>query len=322
MDKRLTAIADLLQTASRVLIVTHVRPDGDAIGSLLGLGLTLRAAGKQVDMVSADGVPVDFRFLSGVDLVRAAPQGNYDLSITVDCSDLSRVGAGLDGYTSPDLNIDHHITNESFARVNFVDPQAVATAEILATSLPVLGYVLPQPAAAALLTGLVTDTLGFRTSNITPKALRVAADLMEFGIDLPEIFQKTLWQRSFEAVEYWAAGLSRIQRSGGLVWTSLTLIDRKASHYPGRDDADLINILSSISGYNIAVIFIEQSRERVKVSWRAQPGFDVSKIALSFGGGGHPAAAGADVSGGLAEVQERVLRATQALLKEIILETN
>jgi bifunctional oligoribonuclease and PAP phosphatase NrnA len=322
MDKNLAEFAGLLRAAQRVLIVTHIRPDGDAIGSLLGLGLTLQAAGKQVDMVSVDGVPFDYRFLSGVDQIRSAPQGDYDLSITVDCSDLGRAGAGLGERAFPEINIDHHITNEIFARVNLVDPQAVATAEILATCLPTLGYALTGPAAAALLTGLVTDTLGFRTSNITPKALRVAANLMEYGVDLPTIFQKTLWQRSYEAVEYWAAGLRRMQRNGGLVWTTLTLADRKETKYPGRDDADLINILSSINGYNIAVIFIEQSRRRVKVSWRAQPGFDVSGVAVSFGGGGHPAAAGAEVNGELAEVQERVIQATQALVNQVILERN
>lgn len=316
----LAAIIGRLQIAKRILIAAHMRPDGDAIGSLLGLGLTMRAAGKQADMVSADGVPVNYRFLIGADQVITYPQGDYDLIITVDCSELSRVGNALDGYAIPDLNIDHHITNENFARYNLVDPRATATAEILASSLPAFGYALTQPAAAALLTGLVTDTLGFRTSNMTPKALRVAADLMEFDIDLPQIFQNTLFQRSFEAIEYWAAGLGRIQRNGGIVWTSLTLADRKAARYPGRDDADLINVLSSINDYNIAVVFVEQGRERVKVSWRAQPGFDVSQVAVSFGGGGHPAAAGAEIGGSLTEVQERVLQATMAIEQEFILE--
>lgn len=314
----LAVLADWLRAAERILIATHIRPDGDAIGSLLGLGLTLQAAGKQADMVSADGVPVNYRFLSGADQVLMYPQGDYQLVITVDCSDLSRVGNALDGYAAPDVNIDHHVTNEKFARLNLVKPQATATAEILASCLPVAGYPLTQPAAAALLTGLVTDTLGFRTANMTPNAFRIAADLMEFNIDLPQIFQKTLIQRSFEAIEYWAAGLGRVQRNGGLVWTALTLADRKAARYPGRDDADLINILSSISDYNIAVVFVEQGRERVKVSWRAQPGFDVSRVAVCFGGGGHPAAAGAEIGGSLADVQEKVLKATKAIENEII----
>jgi phosphoesterase RecJ-like protein len=151
---------------------------------------------------------------------------------------------------------------------------------------------------------------------MTPQALRVAADLLAFGIDLPEIYQRTLLQRSFEAVNYWASGLSRIERQDGLVWTSLTLADRKQAHYPGGDDADLINVIAAIENIDIAIIFIEQSRHRVKVSWRARPGLDVSQIARSFGGGGHPAAAGAEIQGELVEVQTRVLHATHMLLLE------
>jgi len=107
----------------------------------------------------------------------------------------------------------------------------------------------------------------------------------------------------------------RLQREERLIWTSLTLADRAAVKYPGNDDADLVNVLSAIDDADLMVIFIEQKGGDVKVSWRAQPGFDVSKIALSFGGGGHAAAAGADINGSLEDVQERVLRATRILLQ-------
>jgi bifunctional oligoribonuclease and PAP phosphatase NrnA len=314
-EAQFAAVAQQLQKAQRLMVVSHIHPDGDAIGSLLGLGLTLQEAGKQVIMASTDGVPANYKFLAGVDQVVSSPQGDFDAIVAVDCSDLSRLGKILGGYDPPDVNIDHHVTNDNFARVNLVVPQAVATAEILAVLLPSVGFPLTQPAARALLTGLVTDTLGFRTANMTSKALRVAADLLEFGIDLPEIFQNTLVQHSYEAVRYWATGLNRIERCGGLAWTSLTLEDRKAVGYPGRDDADLITLLSSITDIDIAIIFVEQVRNRIKVSWRARPGLDVARIALSFGGGGHPAAAGAEIHGALPDVQERVLKATQMIEK-------
>jgi phosphoesterase RecJ-like protein len=311
----LAAIAEQLQKAQRLIVVSHIHPDGDALGSLLGFGLALQEAGKQVTMVSADGVPANYKFLAGTDRIVTSPRGDFDAIIAVDCSDFSRLGNALVGYRLPDVNIDHHVTNEKFARINLIDTQAVATSEILAVLLPSAGFSLTQPAARALLTGMVTDTLGFRTSNMTPKALRVAANLLEFGIDLPEIFQNTLMQRSFEAIRYWGAGLNRLERIGGLAWTSLTLEDRKAVGYPGRDDADLINVLSSITDVDIAIIFTEQVRDRIKVSWRARPGLDVSRIALSFGGGGHPAAAGAEIHGALPDVRERVLKATQMIEK-------
>ncbi len=308
-------IGERLKNAGSVVIFSHIRPDGDAVGSLLGLGLALQEAGKRVQMVLSDGVPSSFHHLPASDQVVRRPSGEYDLAVVVDCSDTLRVGPALDGYSRPDINIDHHITNLNFATMNLVEPKAVATSAILGDYLPHWGFPITPPVAAALLTGLISDTLGFRTSNMTPHALRLAADLMELGTDLPELYSQALVRRSFQAARYWGQGLSRLQRQDRLVWTSLTLEDRLVADYPGKDDADLINILSSIEDADISVIFVEQKKGKVKVSWRSQPGFDVSQIALSFGGGGHAAASGAEISGSLAEVQEKVLAQTVALLK-------
>jgi phosphoesterase RecJ-like protein len=172
--------------------------------------------------------------------------------------------------------------------------------------------------AAALLTGIITDTLGFRTSNMTPKALRVAADLMEAGADLPDLYQRSLVERSFEAMRFWAAGLARLEREGPIVWTTLSMADRLGTGYPGRDDADLINELSAITDAAVSIVFVEQPSGKVKVSWRAQPGIDVSAIALKFGGGGHPSAAGAEVEGSLDDVRQRILLETRQMMHEEI----
>jgi phosphoesterase RecJ-like protein len=308
-------IREKLQSAESVLIFSHIRPDGDAIGSLLALGLALQTAGRQVQMVLKDGVPSGFRFLTGSDQIRQAPVGPADLFIVVDVSDPSRIGEGFD-LGQPDIQVDHHITNLNFARINLVDPEAVATAAILAESMPLWGLPITQAVAEALLTGIVTDTIGFRTSNMTPQALRIAADLMETGAHLPDIYERSLSQRSFEAARYWGKGLNSLQRDGRLIWATLSRDDRRAVGYNGNDDADLTHILSSVNQGDISVLFIEQNDHQVKVSWRARPGWDVSKIAVEFGGGGHPAAAGADIEGSLEEVQRRVLDATRKLLFE------
>jgi phosphoesterase RecJ-like protein len=302
------------QAAQKILIVSHIRPDGDAIGSALGLGLSLQLIGKQVQMVLSDGVPQSFRHLAGIDQLRHYPDGEFDLICVVDCSDMQRTGNALIGYPQPDLNIDHHITNLHFARVNLVDPQAVATAEILAELILALGLPISPSVAAALLTGLITDTIGFRTSNMQPNSLRLAAKLMEAGANLPELYRLSLVTRSFEAARFWGAGLSTLEREGRMVWATLSMADRKAAGYPGRDDADLVTVLASIEDADIALIFVEQPDNHIKVSWRAQPGFDVSQVALQFGGGGHPPASGADIAGELIEVQASVLKATRPLL--------
>lgn len=301
------------QDAHNILVLSHIRPDGDAIGSLLGLGLALQSAGKDVQMVLSDGVPRNFRYLKGIEKVGRRPKGDFDLVVVVDCSDLPRIGEAIKGLT-PDLNIDHHITNLNFARVNLVLPEAVATSAILAEFLPVWNLAIDENIASALLTGLVSDTIGFRTSNMTAHALHLAADLMEHGANLPELYNQALVRRSFESALYWGQGLNRLQREDRLVWTSLSLDDRVRSSYPGSDDADLINVLSSIDDIDVAVIFIEQKGGRVKVSWRAQPGLDISQIALQFGGGGHAAASGAEIPGSLPEVQNQVLSATRLFL--------
>ncbi len=304
-----------LEQSRRVLIASHVRPDGDAIGSLIALGLALRDAGRDVQMVLSDGIPASFRHLSGSEQVRTAPEGEFDTFIVVDCADFRRVGECCQKHGRPDINIDHHITNEEFGAINLIEPEAVATSAILTDHLPKWGLEITQPIAAALLTGIVTDTLGFRTSNTTPQALRQAAALMEYGVDLSELYHRALVRRSFQAARYWGAGLSSLERSDGLVWGTLTLADRKASGYHGNDDADLINVISAIDDGVVAMIFVEQPDNRVKISWRAlAPGVDVSKVARHFGGGGHQAAAGADVSGSLQQVQPLVLKTTREIL--------
>ena len=205
-----------IQASRRILLVTHLRPDGDAVGSLLGLGLALRYVGKVVQMVSPDGVPSSYRHLPGSQDVIQQPDGEVDMVIVLDCSDIQRVGNALTDYGDPDLNLDHHITNLNFAKINLVETKAVATAEMLAQYLPAWELSITPDVAAALLTGMITDTLGFRTSNMTPKVLRLAADLMEAGAELSNLYLRALVQRSFEAMRFWGSGLSRLERKDKL----------------------------------------------------------------------------------------------------------
>ncbi len=310
------AIKSRLAAAQSVLVTSHVRPDGDAIGSLLGLGLALENAGKNVQMVLADGVSSTFRHLEGADKIHTRINGSFDTFITVDCADFRRTGKPFEALSQPDVNIDHHITNELFGRLNLVEGHEVATSAILTNHLPAWGYEITQPIAAALLTGIVTDTLGFRTSNVTPEAMRQAALLMETGVDMTELYMRGLVRRSFAAARYWGAGLSTLERGDGMVWSTLTMADRKIAGYSGSDDADLINVISAIDGFKVGMIFVEQPKNRVKISWRAlEPGIDVSPIATRFGGGGHAAAAGADVDGTLEEVKKAAIQSTKEMLR-------
>lgn len=313
-----TAIRQAITDAKRVLVTSHIRPDGDAVGSLLGLGHALLTAGKDVQMVLQDGVPHNLGHLPGSEHVSRKPNGAVDLIIVVDVSDLPRLGNVLEGYGKPDINIDHHFTNVGFADINLVEYEAVATAEIIARCLTSFGLAMSEAVANSLLTGMITDTIGFRTANITPSSMRVVVDLMEAGGSLSAMYYPALVQRTYAGVKYWGAGLSKLQRQDRLVWTYLSLDDRHRAGYLGNDDADLINTLSAIEDVDVAIIVVEQSPSRVKISWR-QSGqslnnVDVSRIASKFGGGGHKAAAGAEINGTLVDVLKTVVEVTHDYL--------
>jgi phosphoesterase RecJ-like protein len=314
-NKIIGEIKERLSIANKIVIASHVRPDGDAIGSLLGLGLALQNAGKSVQMILVDGAPVSFKFLEGSEQVQKEVKGEHDTFITVDCADFKRVGKIFENFGQPDINIDHHITNEKFGKLNLIEADKVATAAILTNYIPAWGLTITTPVANALLTGIITDTLGFRTSNITASALKQAAALMEAGGNLPEIYMQSLVKKSYPAAKYWGAGLSSLETKNGIVWGTLKLTDRKVAGYGGNDDADLINLISAIDKHKVGMVFVEQADGHVKISWRAlAEGIDVSVVAKHFNGGGHAAAAGADIEGNLSDVQKEVLQKTRELL--------
>lgn len=307
----------LIEAAHAITVISHERPDGDAVGSLLALSGSLQLSGKRVVPVLADGVPGRFRFLPGAQTVQTRLPDAWDLVVCVDSGDLGRLGFEPSRFgQAPDLNIDHHPTNSLYARVNIVDPTAASSAEILYEMILALDLPLDLDVATNLLAGIVNDTIGFRTTNVTPSVLRTAADLVERGAPLAEIYERCLSQRSFVAARYWGSGLSNLERDGGLMWASLSLDERRRVGYPGPDDADLVDLLSTIDGAEIVVILVEQPGGKIKVSWRCQDGLDVSGLAASFGGGGHKPAAGAVIEGSLEDVKARVLDATRTLLHD------
>ncbi len=216
-----------------------------------------------------------------------------------------------------DINLDHHATNTHFGRINIVAPEYASTAEIVLTLLEPWGLALSPEVAACLLTGLITDTLGFRTANTGPATLEAAMRLTAAGAPLPELLRRGLHSRTFAAARLWGAGLIRMELSDGVLHTSLSLADKQALGYTGNDDADLVNMLTTVEEARVAIIFVEQSPTLTKVSWRATEGVDITPVALNFGGGGHPAASGAEIPGDLAEVQSRVLAATRAHLQRL-----
>lgn len=306
-----------IETAERILLLTHVAPDGDAIGSLLGLYHALKGVGKTVVAACSDPVPDTFRFLPGSDHAVVDPRGSFDLVIALDAADLGRVGPlGVRAdLPRPHIAIDHHITNPGFGEINLIDYESAATSELLAEHLDELGLQLNQAAAECLLSGIVGDTLGFRTSATNPKTLAIAQRLVATGVDLGRTIDLSLNKRSFGAIKLWGEGLVRLRLEHDIVWTTLPIVARHAAGYTGNGDADLVNLLTSVREASVAVVLTERGNGRVKVSWRSVPGINVGELAAAFGGGGHAQAAGAEIDGPLDTAEERVMTATRNLIQ-------
>jgi phosphoesterase RecJ-like protein len=310
MDPNLRdTIHRLFHAAQQVLLVTHVAPDGDAIGSLLALGWLLRAQGRVVMLACEDPVPEIYAWLPGADQIVHASSDPVDLLIALDCSDQQRMGrlfhAGL--ARTPLLNIDHHITNTQFGTVNWVDPSSVATSQMVLELVDAMGWELTQSVADRLLCGLVTDTRSFRTQNVDTAAMRAAVRLMEAGASLNEITHRTLDQRPLASVRLWGQAIDRLRLDGDILWTELTRAMRQRWGLGEDEGSGLANFLAGVREPKVAIVFAERDNGTIDVGLRSAPGYDVAAVAYRLGGGGHPQAAGCTLDGDLEDVQERVL---------------
>jgi phosphoesterase RecJ-like protein len=302
-----------LHEADHICVVSHESPDGDAVGSVLGLTWALRTIGKKVSPSLPDDVPKSFSFLPGSkDITKDIPL-DADMLVAVDSADLDRLGILVEKLAAPiDINIDHHISNSGFAHINLVDSETAATAEYLTGLLIVLGLSINDKVAKCLLTGLVTDTLGFRTTSTRSETLSAAHQLMQYNVSLHDIYQRTLHRRSYEATRLWGQALGNVCCEDGLVWTQVTLQGKAEIGYTAKGDADVVSQLTAIEGTEVAIVFVERINSEVKISWRALNGIDVADIARYFGGGGHQAAAGASIYGtNLDRAQSIVLERTR-----------
>jgi len=308
----------LLANAQRVLVLTHIGPDGDAIGSLCGLASALRGMGKQVTMAVDEGVPPDLRFIPGAGEVHAAlDKVDVDLCIAVDCGDVRRMGevgrvAQLTG--RPLINLDHHPTNTFFGDTNLVDPSTVAAAEGVLNWLDYMQVELDETTAFCLLTGMVTDTLCFRTDNVTPRTLAKAQRLMELGAPLSEIVQRTVNRKTYAGLRLWQAAIPGVQLEEHVIWATITREMFEQSGFEGTDDDGLVSMLVQVEEAYISAVFREKPDGKVEIGFRAVPGFDTSAVAVLLGGGGHRLASGATVDEPLETLVPRVV----ALLKEAV----
>ncbi|HEY8344386.1 MAG TPA: bifunctional oligoribonuclease/PAP phosphatase NrnA [Bacillota bacterium] len=319
-------IIDFLQTHDRFILGCHINPDGDAIGSLLALGLSLQMAGKQVKMLLPEGIPASFRFLDGVELISPtlSPGFSQAMVICVDCAEKSRLNA------PPELlqdkarfplvvNIDHHISNDSFGDLNLVRPHASATGEIVYRLLTAGGFPMDKRVATAIYTAIATDTGFFRYSNTSGEALYIAAQLVqEYQVAPAFISERVHEEKSYESLKLLGEVLSTLELSKDRKVSWMKIDQALLAKYPVElEETDgFVTYANSIQGVMVGLLFKEVKPNEVKISWRSKEPVDVSVLAAHFGGGGHARAAGCTIGGVLEDIVEQVLAHVEEYVQE------
>jgi phosphoesterase RecJ-like protein len=305
----------LIKMNKRFLIGCHVHPDGDAIGSVLALGILLKKAGKQVEMLCADGVPTVYQFLEGSALIKTTLDTAYDPEVLIcaDCAEKDRIALPPEAWASPGLlvvNLDHHITNSQFGDINLVDPDAAATGELLFRIMK-QGRLRINPAiAAALYTAIATDTGFFRYDCTSAYTLETVSWLVKkYQVKPAKIAEQVHEQKSFNSIKLLGEILRTMQvgLGGKVAW--IVLDQASLNRYPveNEETESYVNFARSIEGVEVGIIFKELKPNEFKVSWRSTEAVDVSKLAAKFGGGGHARAAGCNITGSVDEVVKLVL---------------
>lgn len=316
-------LCQAIKEHSHFAVISHFRPDGDAIGSTLAMGFLLALLGKKVHLWNADPVPARFAFLEGADKIRPIPPvlpDGVDALICVDAGDLRRIGdnaAGLFRRAPFTINIDHHISNERYAEINAVDPNAPACGFIIFNLVCALGLPMSKPLAAALYAAISTDTGSFQYPSTTPATMRAAAELLESGIDVGEINRLLYQEEPLSAFTVKRDVLNRMQveEQGKIVHYSLTESRKRELGLTLDDTKDLVDIIRVLQGAKAAAIFEEVGEGRIRISLRSKdPAINVSTIAAQFGGGGHSMAAGIRMRGDIGHCRRQVLDAIRTHL--------
>lgn len=317
-------LGEVLRKHDSFVILSHVRPDGDAIGSQIGLGFALMAAGKSVRLINEDGLPDNLAFLPGAEKIETPPAEPVDaeVAIALDTATKPRLGDGALHAASKAklwLNIDHHISNPRYGDLNLVDATSPATGQIIYDLITALDLPLPAESRDAIYTAVSTDTGSFQYPSTTARTYEMGADLIRRGLDVGKINSDIYDNHPYRRVELMRALLNTLELSANGSVASWELRDQTRIDLQLRpeDSEGLIDIIRAIRGVRIAAFFEELPDGKIRVSMRSKEArLNVCQIAMEFGGGGHALAAGIRMAGPLEEAKAKVLaaicRATEA----------
>ncbi len=304
-----------IKKTDTVSIISHIRPDGDSIGSTLALGLALKKICDNVHMYFNDQIPKKYCFLPGINEIQTynMETNQYtDFCFVLDCGDTERLGYSdiILNNTHKIVNIDHHITNTNFGDINIIDFDASSTCEIIFALLNDIGISVDDSIATCLYTGIVTDTGNFIYDNTTPKTHKIVAKLLACGVNINKIAFNLYQNKDPNFIKFLGHVLNKIEISdnGKIAILTILMDDLKKYKLNPSDVDGIINYARDIEGIEVAVLFNEMDENLVKVGFRSKDRVDVSKLAQKFQGGGHKKASGAVVKGNLKEVYSKVIR--------------
>ena len=312
LKKNFSEALALLGKHRRVILVSHEFTDGDDLGAILALGEILRKKGKQVLLLAKGGVPDNLLFLPGMSEVAEELHigviEQYDLLMTLGCGVLARTGfEELQAWQKPILNIDHHHDSKPFGTVNVWDETASANCELVYEMIVFWGETIEKAVAMNLLTGIFTDTGGFRHANVSARTLEIASELLRRGAKLDLIARFTFSQKDVPKLRAWAVAIenARFDPQKKIVYTVITSDDLENSKAKVEDLDGVVELLNNIPDAKYSLL-LKQMGEEVKGSLRSEPhkGVDVSEIARTYGGGGHKLAAGFKFKGKIEHTPE------------------
>jgi phosphoesterase RecJ-like protein len=290
------------------VLSTHARPDGDAIGSVLALSGILRTMGKSVEVVISDTVPVIYKPLPFAETIVQATSvnGHYEAAILLECDSVQRTRVqGLEKHFL--INIDHHASSRNFAQVNWIDPGACATAEMVFRLGAAAGVKITPEIATCLYAAVLTDTGSFCYASTTAGTFELARQLVEHGADPARIAQNIYFSNTIGKVRVMGAALSTLRCEGNICWITL---DREQIKRCGALDEDcegVVNYALGIAGVEVGLFFRETAEQRIRVSMRSKGAVDVASIAAELGGGGHECASGFSMEGPMQSAVDVVL---------------
>jgi len=327
MEEILSPIINVLQKEDNFLITSHIRPEGDSIGSQLSLAILLQKLGKKVTIINEDTPPEVYRFLHQWEKIFIySPEyerNKFDVGIVLDCNQFERIGkvATLIKQTPIILNIDHHPDSPGLGNYNYIDTQASACAEQIYLIIKAMDFKLDYDLALPLYVGIMTDTGSFKQVNTTPLSHHIVSELLSYGILPNEVANQIYEVNTFISIKMLGQILSTLKtrQDGKIIIANITQPMIKEAEFTTELEPErIMDELRSIKGTEIILLFRDLGQKRIKVNLRSKTSFNVSEIAKIFNGGGHLRAAGCVVEGKLQEVEEKVLEEVEKKYKTVV----